>query len=96
MKSLIVIALSLTSAVSFATTATTKTAVTTEKKVETCANLKGAELTACEAKNTKTPVVADKKAATETKVEAKTDAKAAKATKTATATATTTAPAAKK
>jgi hypothetical protein len=84
MKSLIVIALALTSVASFsATKAATKTEVkTTEvKTVEACANLKGKELTACEAKKDVKAVVA-----TETKAETKAahNVKAAAATTTTT------------
>jgi hypothetical protein len=52
MKSMIVIALALTSVASFSATTNTKA----------CANLKGAELKACEAKNVKTAPVAETKA----------------------------------
>lgn len=81
MKSMIVIALALTSVAAFSATAT-----------KTCANLKGAELTACEAK-TKAPATKEVKAVVETK-EVKKDAPVvtAKNTKTTTTAAATTAP----
>jgi hypothetical protein len=52
MKSMIVIALALTSVASFSATNNTKA----------CANLKGAELKSCEAKNVKTSTVVETKA----------------------------------
>ena len=60
MKSMIVIALALTSVVSFSATSTKEVS-------KACADLKGKELSACEAKNAKaTAVVAPKKTATAT------------------------------
>ncbi len=55
MKSLIVIALALTSVASFSAT----------KSAKTCANLTGKELAACEAKNVKTAPVAAKEVKSE-------------------------------
>jgi len=69
MKSMIVIALALTSTVSFSAVSNTKA----------CASLKGKELTACEAKKEKTTVVANA-SAVETK-EVKKDAPVATAQK---------------
>ena len=90
MKSMIVIALALTSVASFSATTSTKA----------CANLKGKELKACEAKNVKSPVVevkAEKSAAVATIAtkEVKKDAPVvtAKNAKAAPAAATTAAPA---
>jgi len=79
MKSLIVIALALTSVASFSATKA-KTAVKSEVKTEACANLKGAELSACEAKNVKTnaPVAEVKQEAKKEENVAKKEEKVAK------------------